>query len=95
MLKLRLYWLVPIAYALGAVPICVNFAAAPPDGLANIWLLIYTFPVVALCTFGFGMEFPYFVGSYYLAHTVYFVTVVALLSLCMFFGFRWLAHRKS
>jgi hypothetical protein len=94
-LKLRLHWIVPLVYASGAVPVWVSFAAAPPDGLANIWLVIYTLPVVVLCTFGFGMEFPYFPGSYYLSHTVYFVTVVALLSACMFFGLRRLSRRKA
>lgn len=83
--KLKL--IIPALYILEAIPIWFVFSQTNPDGLANLGLVFYTFPIVILGTFVFHLEFPYVTGSYYVAHAVYFwvsVTILAAL-LCLIF----------
>ena len=86
--KLKL--IIPALYILGAVPIWVVFSKTNPDGLANLGLGLYTFPIVALGTFVFHLEFPYVAGSYYVAHAVYFWVSVAFLAALLFLMFHGL-----
>jgi hypothetical protein len=80
-------FLAPALYVVGAVFIWLDFSSANPDGLANIGIAIYTFPVVIVGTFVLRGEFPYAQGRYYEAHAFYFWPSVALLALVLFFMF--------
>jgi hypothetical protein len=74
----------PALYVAGAVTVWLDFAGTNPDGLANIWIAIYTFPVFIIGTFLLGGSFPYMPGRYYEAHALYFWPSVALLALALF-----------
>jgi hypothetical protein len=80
-------FIVPTLYIAGAMGIWLAFYRSPPDGLANIWIAIYTFPIFIIGTFLLGGEFPYAPGRYYEAHALYFWPSVALLALALFFLF--------
>lgn len=80
-------FIVPALYISGAVLIWLAFSRSNPDGLANLWIAIYTFPMVMVGTFLLGGEFPYVPGRYYEAHALYFWPSVALLALALFFIF--------
>jgi hypothetical protein len=82
--------IVPALYIAGAMGIWLAFARSNPDGLANIWIAIYTFPMVLIGTFLLQGEFPYLPGRYYEAHALYFWPSVALLALALFFVFHGL-----
>jgi hypothetical protein len=75
-----LKWGLPGLYLAGAAAVYVTFRLAPPDGLANIGLVLWTFPFVLVGTFLLGLEFPYAPGGYYAAHTLYFWPAVILLA---------------
>jgi hypothetical protein len=68
--------ILPAHYILGAVPVWFAFSQANPDGLANLWLVIYTFPVVAIGSFFLKLRFPYVPGGYYEAYALYFCVSV-------------------
>jgi len=80
-------FIVPALYIAGAVLVWLDFSRANPDGLANLWIAIYTFPVFMVGTFLLGGEFPYAPGRYHEAHALYFWPSVALLALALFFIF--------
>jgi hypothetical protein len=83
-------FIAPAAYVAGAILVWVAFAGSNPDGLANIWIAIYTAPIVAVGTFVLGGDFPYLPGGYYQAHALYFAPSVALLALALFLVFHGL-----
>ena len=91
----RLKLLVPAIYLLGALVVWFNFSRAPPDGLANIGLVLYTLPVVIVGSFILKQSFPYFPGNYYEAHALYFSTSVALLAICLFLFFLGLERLRK
>jgi hypothetical protein len=80
-------FIVPALYIAGAMVIWLAFSRTNPDGLANIWIAIYTFPIVIIGTFLLRGEFPYVPGRYYEAHALYFWPSVAFLALALFFIF--------
>jgi hypothetical protein len=80
-------FIVPALYIAGGIAIWLDFSRSNPDGLANIWIAIYTFPIFIIGTFLLGGEFPYVPGRYYEAHALYFWPSVALLALGLFFIF--------
>lgn len=80
-------FLVPLLYLAGAVFIWVNFVNSNPDGLANIWIGIYTFSIFIIGTFLLHQQFPYMPGGYYQAHALYFWPSVILLAVALFFIF--------
>jgi hypothetical protein len=82
----KMKFMVPALYVAGAVAVWLDFAAAGPDGLANVWIAVYTFPVFLVGTFLLGGDFPYAPGRYYEAHALYFWPSVAGLALALFFG---------
>jgi hypothetical protein len=67
---------VPAVYVAGAVMIWLDFLGSNPDGLANTWIAIYTFPMVLIGTVLLQGEFPYKLGRYYEAHASYFWQVL-------------------
>jgi len=79
--------IVPALYILGAIPIWFVFIKTNPDGLANLGLIFYTFPVVVVGTYIFQLNFPYFSGSYYVAHALYFWFSVIFLAVLLFLIF--------
>ncbi|XIA62671.1 hypothetical protein ACFIOY_24670 [Bradyrhizobium sp. TZ2] len=83
-------FIVPAFYIAGAMGIWLAFSRSNPDGLANVWIAIYTFPMVMIGTFLLQGEFPYLPGRYYEAHALYFWPSVALLALALFFIFHGL-----
>lgn len=93
--RIRVATALAIAYAIGAIPVWIGFATSPPDGLANIGLVLYTFPVVAFGTFMLKLEFPYVGGGYYVAHSVYFVAAVVWLSAGIYLVPKLLREVKS
>jgi len=80
-------FIVPALYIAGGMAIWLDFSRSNPDGLANIWIAIYTFPIAIIGTFLLQGEFPYVPGRYYEAHALYFWPSVALLALALFFIF--------
>jgi len=78
---------VPAVYIAGSIVIWLNFLGSNPDGLANIWIAIYTFPIVLIGTFLLQGEFPYMPGRYYEAHALYFWPSIAVLALVLFLIF--------
>ena len=80
-------FIVPALYIAGAMAIWLAFYRTNPDGLANIWIAIYTFPFFLIGTLLLGGEFPYVPGRYYEAHALYFWPSVALLALALFLIF--------
>src|SRR4030081_1133759 len=87
-------FIVPALYIAGAIVIWLDFSRSNPDGLANIWIAIYTFPMVIIGTFLLRGEFPYVPGRYYEAHALYFWPNVALLALSLFLIFPCLAKNR-
>jgi hypothetical protein len=83
-------FIVPALYIAGAMGIWLAFSRSNPDGLANIWIAIYTFPMVLIGTFLLQGEFPYLPGRYYEAHALYFWPSVALLAFAFFLIFHGL-----
>ncbi|MCK1639142.1 hypothetical protein IVA95_16410 [Bradyrhizobium sp. 157] len=83
-------FIVPALYIAGAIGIWLAFSRSNPDGLANVWIAIYTFPMVLIGTFLLQGEFPYLPGRYYEAHALYFWPSVALLALALFLIFHGL-----
>jgi hypothetical protein len=83
-------FIVPALYIAGAMVIWLDFSRSNPDGLANLWIVLYTFPIVIIGTFLLRGEFPYVPGRYYEAHALYFWPSVALLALALFFIFHGL-----
>jgi hypothetical protein len=86
-LLMKMKFIVPAIYMVGAIVIWLEFLGTNPDGLANIWIAVYTFPIVIIGTFLLHGEFPYVPGRYYEAHTLYFWPSVALLALALFLIF--------
>jgi hypothetical protein len=84
--------IVPALYVAGAIPVWLDFARSNPDGLANIWIALYTFPIFLVGTFVLRGTFPYMPGRYYEAHALYFWPSVALLALALFFIVRALQN---
>jgi hypothetical protein len=69
---------VALVYLAGAIFVLVTFLRAPPDGLANIWIALYVFPITAIgLAAGWltGLEFPFLPSrlGYYWGHVAYFV----------------------
>jgi hypothetical protein len=86
--KLKL--IVPALYMLGAIPVWFVFSKSNPDGLANLGLVFYTYPIIAIGTFILNLEFPYFPGNYYVAHALYFLFSVVFLAVILFLIFHGL-----
>ena len=82
--------LVPLLYLMGAAMIWLVFARTNPDGLANIWIVVYTLPIFLVGTFVLGLEFPYLPGGYYQAHALYFWPSVVFLAALLFLVFHGL-----
>jgi hypothetical protein len=80
-------FIVPALYIAGAIGIWLEFSRTNPDGLANLWLIVYTLPIVIIGTFILQRDFPYVPGRYYEAHAIYFWSSVALLAFALFFMF--------
>ena len=85
-----LKYLVPLLYLVGAAMIWLVFARTNPDGLANIWIVIYTLPIFMVGTLVLGLEFPYMPGGYYQAHALYFWPSVVFLATLLFLIFHGL-----
>ncbi len=79
-------------YLITAAFVLLRFFFSPPDGLANLWIGVWTFPVtltgLALLSWPFGIGFPFVPSTgllgYYGSHAVYFVAAVSALSAAMF-----------
>ena len=85
-----------VLYLAVAAIVLATFLMAPPDGLANIWIAIWTLPVtllgLGLLYYPFDIGFPYVpsggVFGYYEAHVIYFVSAVAVLSYLLYRAIR-------
>ena len=73
------FWL-PGGYALGGLLVLLHFWQQPPDGLANIWIFIYTLPLALLGHWLWPGQFPFMPGGFHIAHTLYFIPPVLFLS---------------
>jgi hypothetical protein len=80
-------FIVPALYIAGAMVVWVDFSRSNPDGLASLWMVLYTFPIAIVGTFLLRGEFPYVPGRYYEAHALYFWPSVALLAVALFLIF--------
>lgn len=76
--------IIPTAYLLGAAVVWIDFAQAPPDGLANVGIALYTLPVVLLISSLTARDFPFVQGGYYRAHAAYFIPSVFVLACGLF-----------
>jgi hypothetical protein len=79
-----LKFVLPTVYMAGAIFIWINFVTTNPDGLANVWIGLYTFPIFIIGTFLLSLQFPYMPGSYYQAHALYFWPSVIFLAVVIF-----------
>nr|WP_314901664.1 hypothetical protein [uncultured Deefgea sp.] len=88
----------PGVYAAGGLLVLLQFWQQPPDGLANMWIFLYTLPLALLGHWLWPGQFPFMPGGFHVAHTLYFIPAVLLLSavLCLLvWGLRrWLATIK-
>ena len=80
---------ITVIYLVSASAVLTAFLMAPPDGLANVWIAVWTLPVtffgLGLLYYPFGIGFPFVpsggaVIGYYGSHVLYFVPAVALLA---------------
>lgn len=76
---------VAAAYLAVAAFVLVTFLMAPPDGLANVWIVLWTAPLSLtsfLLPLPTGFEFPYFPASlgYYGRHVAWFVPASLLIA---------------
>lgn len=84
-------------YLLTAAWVLVAFLRAPPDGLANIWTVIWTAPVAAIGIFlerWTGLGYPFMPSrlGYYGGHALYFILSVTGLAAILL---RLIAGRRS
>lgn len=84
-------------YVLSAAWVLVAFLRAPPDGLANIWTVVWTAPVAAVGVAlerwtGVGYPFMPSRFGYYGGHTIYLVLAVALIAAV---AYRIIAGRRT
>ena len=86
----KIKYLVPVIYLIGAIFVWRDFASLPPDGLANLGILLYTLPIVLVALLVTTREFPYLGGDggYYHTHAIYFAISVIILAIgCFLFLF--------
>lgn len=88
----RLQILVPLVYLLGAIIVWIDFMRLPPDGLANVAIGLYTFPIMLLAGAFTERSFPYVSSSlgYYQAHTVYFLISTLIIAAFLFLLVFWI-----
>lgn len=73
-------------YLLGAVGVLSNFLLTPPEGLANLPVVIWTLPTALIGLFAvylpFEIPFPFMPSAfgYYGGHLAFFLPSVALIS---------------
>ena len=84
-------------YVASAVWVLAAFLRAPPDGLANIWTVVWTAPVSAIGVVlerWTGLGYPFMPSrlGYYGGHTVYFVLAVTLIAVA---AYRIIAGRRT
>lgn len=99
MILSKLKYLAPVVYIIGAAFVWRDFARLPPDGLANLGLVLYTLPVVLVAMAAGRNDFPYLhAGEYYQRNASYFAVSVALLAAVCFlilFGMeKWWKKRR-
>lgn len=74
-----------VTYWIIAANVLVFFWLAPPDGLSNIWIALFSLPVTALLIpvldWQLGISFPFLPFDYYIAHTLYFLGAVCVISI--------------
>jgi hypothetical protein len=63
---------VPALYVVGAIGLWLKFVRTNPDGLANVWLVVYTLPVFVSARFLLQRECPFAPGRYDEADALYF-----------------------
>lgn len=73
------------AYLAGAAFVLVTFLMAPPDGLANVWIVLWTAPLSLpsfLLPLPVGVEFPYFPPSlgFHGRHVAWFIPATLLIA---------------
>ncbi len=92
--------ILPGIYGAIAALVWADFARLPPDGLANVGLMLAVLPVtlIDLCLRGFlGLARSPFMPSrlgYYPAHAVFFAGSVAAIMLALFLFGRWIDRRR-
>ena len=97
-LRRKLARLVVGIYLASAVWVLIAFLRAPPDGLANIWTVVWTAPISFAGVYlerwtGVGFPFmPTRYFGYYAGHTIYFVLAVTLIALV---AYRVIAGKRS
>lgn len=85
-----------VIYLVGAAVVLTTFLMAPPDGLANIWIAIWTLPATLLglgfLYYPFDIGFPFVPSGgllgYYGSHVVYFVPAVTALAWLLYSSIR-------
>ncbi len=88
----RIAKIVTSIYLASAAFVLVQFWLAPPDGLANIWIAVWTLPVtlagLALLCWPFGVEFPFVPSSgslgHFGSHTIYFILACLMIAAVFF-----------
>jgi hypothetical protein len=76
-------------YLLGAIAALAAFVSAPPDGLANLPIVIWTLPTaligLAVVYWPLDIAFPFMPSAfgYYGGHIAYFLPSVALIALLL------------
>ena len=77
-------FLFPLLYLVGAASIWARFVQSSPDALADIGLVVYTFPIVAIGSYLLDLEFPYVSGGYIESRALYYWPSVALVAYVLY-----------
>ena len=76
-------YIIPSIYLVIGILVWLQFLGSPPDGLANIGIVLYVFPMTMLGFLIFGKTLPFFSGSYYVSQSKFFfislITITALI----------------
>lgn len=101
MRKTKFRWWLPGIYAVLAIGAWLDFARLPPDGLANLGLMLMVLPITLLDLALRPADAPgdsVFVPDrfgYYGDHAVFFGVSAAILTLVWHFIGRWIDRRLS
>jgi hypothetical protein len=76
----KLKYIIPSIYLVVGICVWLQFMSSPPDGLANIGIVMYVLPITIIGFLIFGKTFPFFSGSYYVSHSKFFFMSILIIT---------------
>jgi hypothetical protein len=83
-MKKYLKYIITAIYLAGGILVWVDFRNSPPDGLANVGIILYVLPATIVGGFISDNHFPYFDGRYYVSHFRFFLTSLLTIAALIF-----------